>query len=257
MNLLASLPWYDHPRSSTALDLFWEDMRSRLVRAGFVGAPDRLDRSMSLVEQWRDPGLLISQCCGPDLFTEPAAGVSCLGRPVFTDLECPPGYYYSHIVSLGALVSNPAIAINSPTSWSGNRALGQWLAVRGEGYSSCIISGSHQNSLDLLRAGRVDLVAIDAHTWRLMGRAGLHVIGRSDVAATPPFITGIKAPEAREAIRRSLMQSIASDGSGIGISELHAASKLDYHAIVSGYRLDACSDSVQEQLAAHCTAVSY
>lgn len=257
MNLIASLPWYDHPGSASELDLFWDNLRSRLIDGGIGGVPTRLNRSLPLTEQWRDAGLLLSQCCGPDLFTEAAASVNCLGRPVFSELDCQPGSYYSHIVSQNDLVSNPAIAINSPTSWSGNRALRQWLAERGENCSSCVVSGSHQRSLDLLLSGTVDLVAIDAHAWRLLDSEGVKIIGRSDIAATPPFITGIENPESREIVRTALTQTIASIGNCIGISELLAANEADYAPIAPEYRMAAHDDSPQKQFAALRSAQIY
>lgn len=248
MNFLSSLPWYDHPSSSMALDSFWQSMRERLVSDGMADVPARLNRSQPLPDQWRDPGLLLSQCCGPDLFTESTATLSCLGRPVFSDLDCQSGFYYSHIVSRETEVSNPAVAINSPTSWSGNLALGQWLAARGSSSSRCVISGSHQNSLDLLRAGEVDVVAIDAHAWNLLDPSGLSVIGRSELAATPPFISGIEDSRIRQRIRSALEHCIASEGLRIGISELLAATREDYAPIDLSYRLDISGELPRKQL---------
>lgn len=248
MNFLSSLPWYDHPRSSAALDSFWQSMREQLISDGMAGVPARLNRTQPLPDQWRNPGLLLSQCCGPDLFTESAATVSCLGRPVFSDLDCQSGFYYSHIISSASEVANPAVAINSPTSWSGNMALGQWLAARGSSISRCVISGSHQNSLALLRAGKVDVVAIDAHTWSLLDTSGLSVIGRSELAATPPFISGIEDSRTRKLIAAALEQCIASAGHRIGISELLAATREDYEPIDLSSLLDISGELQGEQL---------
>ena len=233
VKLIASLPWYDHPVSSSALDSIWTKLRSELVRHGLVGAPFALNRSMSLQDQWRHPGLVLSQCCGPDLFTDAAANVDCLGRPVFQDLDCPPGYYYSHIVGRGEPHPNPAVAINSPTSWSGNTALGQWLRERGLECARCVISNSHQESLNLLRQGEVDLIAIDAHTWSLLDGEGVELIGRSALAMTPPFISGIRNVQTNRIIREALIKTLASYGHRIGIAGVLDASKELYSPVDS------------------------
>lgn len=232
MKFIASLPWYDHPVSAPALDRFWETLRNRLLGAGLKGAPHNLNRSIPLVNQWQNPGLVLSQCCGPDLFTTSAGKVSCLGRPVFTDLDCPPGYYYSHIVSRDVLVSNPCVAINSLTSWSGNTALKQWLLEHGVEYSRCVITGSHQGSLNLLRQGQVDLIAVDGHTWTSLDHHGVNIIGRSGLALTPPYISGIENEQAREIIKGALAESLIKEGDNIGISELLDASEAIYRPFV-------------------------
>lgn len=249
MSLIASLPWYDHPASSLALDRFWSGLRSQLVQNGLVAAPRRLNRSDPLPDQWQHPGLILSQCCGPDLFTIAAERVSCLGRPIFQDLDCPPGYYYSHIVSRGVPPSKPAVAINSPTSWSGNTALGQWLRERGDGCSSCVITGSHENSLRVLRRGEVDLIAIDAHTWTLLDKTGVDIIGRSTLAITPPFISGIADKLTREAIEAALVTALASNGYSIGISGALSASRTLYDPVKEGTGID-LSGSTHRQEAA-------
>lgn len=247
MSLIASLPWYDHPKSSAALDWFWGKLRSRLVRNGLAAAPLSLNRSIPLPDQWQHPGLVLSQCCGPDLFTRPAENVICLGRPVFQDLDCPPGYYYSHIVSRGVLPANPSVAINSPTSWSGNTALGQWLRERGGGCSRCVISGSHANSLRLLRRGEVDLIAIDAHTWTLLDKAGVDIIGRSALAITPPFISGIADVLIREVIKEALLRTLSSNGYRIGISGALGASRALYDTVDAGNGIDLSGSRYRQQ----------
>lgn len=248
MKYIASLPWYDHPKSAPALNLFWASIKDYLVHNGIAGVPTELNRTLALEFQWQNPGLLLSQCCGPDLFTDAADNVSCLGRPVFNNLDCPPGYYYSHIVSNRKSLSNPRVAINSLTSWSGNAALRQWLHKRGEQWSRVTVSGSHQTSLSLLRQGQVDLVAIDAHTWPLLDTASIHIIGRSALALTPPFISGIKDAHIFGLVREALINSISSNIAGIGISRLLDASKELYKPIVEsldepGSHGDACLGS--------------
>lgn len=245
MNLIASLPWYDHPVSSAALDLFWAKLQARLVQNG-LAAPVSLNRSTPLAEQWQSPRLLLSQCCGPDLFTSSAGNTYCLGRPAFADLECPAGYYYSHIVSNGNSVSNPTVAINSPTSWSGNMALAQWLDERGKDIAHCITSGSHENSLQLLRRGQVDVISIDAHTWELLDNNGIKIIGCSGLAPTPPFISGIESACTRQFIAEILRESLNCDGDFIGITGLLSATEALYAPVASIYGLDLSRRVYQE-----------
>ena len=231
MKPIVNLPWYDSPLAADALDLFWNELRRQLLLLGYRDLPNGLDREENLVEQWQDPALLLSQCCGPDLFTEATRGVSCLGRPVFTDLDCAEGYYYSHIVTLGLPLNNPRIAINSPTSWSGNFALQRWLTENGYANSHCIVSGSHQNSLDLLRSGEVDLIAVDAHYWSLLDTEHTVIVSRGHVAPTPPFITNLKSDDDRRLLATVLKDSIASHGHWLGISDILPSEKETYREL--------------------------
>lgn len=176
--------------------------------------------------------MVLSQCCGPDLFTKVTEKVRCLGRPAFTDLDCPPGYYYSHIVSRDNLVTAPCVAINSLTSWSGNTALKEWLLEQGQKCSRYVITGSHQNSLNLLREGMVDLIAVDAHTWTSLDHHGVCIIGRSGLAVTPPYISGIQDEKVRGIIKRALAESLLKEGCALGVSELLYADKILYKPVV-------------------------
>ncbi len=218
MTPIVNLPWYDSPAAAKSLDFFWSALRQELVLLGFQDLPITLNRGGSLVDQWQDPNLFLSQCCGPDLFTESTSGVSCLGRPIFTDLDCAAGYYYSHIVSLGSPLLNPRIAINSPSSWSGHYALERWLAESGLESSVRIVSGSHQQSLNLLRLGKDDLIAVDAHYWNLLDTEDAVIIDRSQTAPTPPFITNLADEDARQLLRGALENSLAVHGHSLGIS---------------------------------------
>ena len=108
----ASLPMYDLLEVRPALDAIWADLAMRLTRMGVREVPAALMHGRPLSELWPDPRLLLSQCCGPDLFTAAGAQLVVIGRPVFADLVCEPGTYFSQIVASSiAPPTSPRIAI--------------------------------------------------------------------------------------------------------------------------------------------------
>ncbi|MDP5291950.1 hypothetical protein Q9290_06555 [Oceanimonas sp. CHS3-5] len=128
LRLIASLPWYDLPPARAGLDAFWCALRYELEQVCALPLPRTLERSLPLIDQWSHSGLLLSQCCGPDLFTPAARHLVPVARPVFADLDCAPGHYYSHIVTAcRTLPARPRLVVNSPSSRSGCAALYEWL----------------------------------------------------------------------------------------------------------------------------------
>lgn len=224
MNLIASLPWYDLPTSRDALDCFWLRLHAELEAQSVPGLPPTLNRDLSPQQLWQRPELLLSQCCGPDLFTPDAHELEPFARPVFQDLACTPGSYFSHIVAAGSFttIQNPRLVVNAPSSRSGCLALLEWLQEQGVMLNGAepLISGSHQQSLQYLREGKADLAAIDAHSWSLLDHQDLTVIGRSREAAAPPFVRHRLNPIPTAVLYRSLEQTIYELGSTIGISGL-------------------------------------
>ncbi|WP_157953576.1 substrate-binding domain-containing protein [Zobellella maritima] len=190
MNLVASLPWYDLPVMQQRLDDFWSELKAQLHVRGAAPLPEMLERRIPLAQQWADPGLVISQCCGPDLFTLPAQLLRPVARPIFSDLDCTPGHYFSHIVTASGAGKNSSgrFVVNSTSSRSGCAALFEWATVHGRPCEELLVSGSHAASLDCLRAGHAELAAIDAHSWPLLDTEGIVILGRSTEAPAPPFV---------------------------------------------------------------------
>lgn len=141
--LIASLPWYDLESTQASLDQLWSDIHTMLTHEVDLPLPDQLERSMAVTEQWRSPGLILSQCCGPDLLTEFGQDLQVIGRPVF-NLDCPEGAYFSHVVSRpGARIGDSVrVVLNGETSWSGHHALRRWLLAEGIEVSASFVSGA-------------------------------------------------------------------------------------------------------------------
>ncbi len=230
---LATLPWYDLPESRRSLDEFWWATKRQLADAGMAGVPRDLNRTLSLGKVWSHPGLLISQCCGPDLFSSEGAGLVAFARPVFADIDCEAGEYFSHIVARkGTLPEVPRLAVNSPTSYSGCHAARGWLAREGLRKYSVTITGSHRQSLAALVSGTADIAAIDAHSFAMMDLTpSLVIIGRSDAAPTPPYVTRVEPGD--RALLLGALQIAAQDcGLQIGVSAVVSASSADYEPLL-------------------------
>lgn len=241
---IASLPWYDEPACRGEVDAFWNVLAAEFTGGGMADVPRRLNRTLPLPRQWMDPNLIISQCCGLDLFTQPATHLVAIARPVFADVDCDDGEYFSHIV-VAEDRSNPPFArwvINAPSSRSGCTALLGWAARQGvselrasDGPVSAgapiQVSGSHANSLDWLREGRGDLAAIDAHSWPRLDTRGIRIIGRSATAPAPPFVMHRHSGIPPDLVREALCRAVAQAGHRIGVRAIRPATRDTYRPL--------------------------
>ena len=238
--LVASLPWYDHAITQPALDRFWDAMAQFLKAQGCRQVPADLQRRVDARLLRQSPRLMLSQCCGPDLFTTEGADLSVIGRPVFADLDCQQGYYHSHIVACKPELHSPVrVAVNSLSSRSGYLALLEWTQAHDTNISSVQVSGSHLNSLQLLTRGQADIAAIDAHVinqYKLT--IDLPILGTSQAAPAPPFVchrdccpdnSGLDPDSLdKELLFAALKQAIATCGKGIGIVDIIKTQRTDY-----------------------------
>lgn len=228
LNLTASLSWYDHPASRPGIDAFWLALRDSLRRDG-VAAPDALDRDTPIIEQWRNPNLLIAQCCGPDLDTPNGHGLIPFARPVFADLDCEPGSYFSFVV--GNLNRGARLAVNSYSSWSGHGALSQWMQMHQVTASEMILSGSHERSVALVREGQADIAAIDAHTWSLIDTDSVNILDRTGAVPAPPYVTRQQEDADRAALLHGVRVATSQRGGEIGIVDVVESSVGDYRTL--------------------------
>lgn len=95
----AALPWYSFPETRPILDSIWNSVASELRTAGVVHHSEFLDQTTSYRDLMREPSLILSQCCGPDLFENYAVNIVPFAAPVITAYQVEPGYYVSHIVT--------------------------------------------------------------------------------------------------------------------------------------------------------------
>lgn len=229
-NYLACLPWYDDDSTSESLDQFWTVMSTYLRENGVDNLPRDLVRGRDLKSLWRSSQLLLSQCCGPDLFTVDGSALCVVARPAFANLDCSLGCYYSRIVSrtedLGASVR---VAVNSLSSRSGHSALIEWMQTRGIEVASVQISGSHKSSLVMLEKNLADLAAIDAHTLNQLDvSVKLPIIGRSEEALTPPFVFHRSLDLSRVLLFDALKHAVVKRGQAAGIVDLIRCQRSDY-----------------------------
>lgn len=219
---IASLPWYDSSAKREALDQFWCTAAQSLEDAGVEGVHCELTRDQPLATLWQLENLVLSQCCGPDLFTPDGVDLCVVARPVFAELDCQPGCYYSFIVSGRGYSSGPArIVVNSLSSRSGYSALIQWMDLQGIEVSAVHVSGSHSNSIAVLEEGLADLAAIDAHTVnQLDSELSLPIIGKSTEALSPPYVYNRTAALGGDLLFNALACAVVDNGESIGIADI-------------------------------------
>src|SRR5260221_10988669 len=63
------LGMYDLPELRVDRDRLWAAIAAQLAAAGIAGVPATLERTDDLSGLWRDPDLLLAECCGYPLMT--------------------------------------------------------------------------------------------------------------------------------------------------------------------------------------------
>ena len=226
---IASLPMYDLPEVTSAIDSFWAAMARALEREGVTDVPAGLEREMGLNDQWRSPELLLSQTCGYPLMHEFAGRLSVVATPVFDVPGCDGPNYSSLILvrrddaarQLSDLHGRTA-AITHTASQSGYAALRAAvapLAEDGSFFGQVVESGGHPNNLAMVAKGEADVCAADCVTYALLARhrpeavEALREIGRTPSAPGLPFVTRPDAgEELLERLRTALFAALWDPG---------------------------------------------
>lgn len=180
MSGVASLPMYDIPEVRAALDEFWRGLVLYLKREGIINLPDVLERNSPTNAMWDDPSLIFSQCCGYDLVHRYTSRLTPIATPHFDAPECRCADYASVVVVAEDCPFDDVLdmkgvvcAINGPEFHSGIGAMQVLVAStsnEGRFFSTVKISGSHIASLAWIKAGIVDMAAIDSVTYSLLER---------------------------------------------------------------------------------------
>ena len=225
---LASFPWYDNSKTMVLWDDFWTVIRQELDSRFIQDLPVALDRHTEPVNQWRDPHLLFSQCCGLDLHYRDTDRIVPVARPVLDDLDCEPGDYYSYVIARSLVRKPGRVVVNSRRSRSGCSSLMEWLGTRGWIPESTVLSGSHQKSIHYLRKGIADLAAIDAYSACFLDLSELEIIGTTRPTAAPPFVTRSNIDIPLEFLTEILQEAAQVNGAPLGISEVIPTRREDY-----------------------------
>ena len=210
--MIAALPMYDRPELRAETDALWSAIRDAL-RARDIDAPDHLTRDRNLWEVWQSPDLILAQTCGLPYRTRLHTRVTLVATPDYGLPDCPPGHYRSVILARDAsLPERPRVALNDPLSQSGWAALHGWAEARALPLGPVTLTGSHAASARAVAAGRADLAAIDAQTWRQLirfdGADPALEIARTPPTPGLPLITALGRDPAP--IRAALAQVLAS-----------------------------------------------
>jgi ABC-type phosphate/phosphonate transport system substrate-binding protein len=225
----ASLPMYDLPELRAATDAWWAGLARALGRQGFAGAPAALDRGERHASVWRDPGLLLSQCCGQDLVTHLAGDVAPVAIPCYRAAGCGRGTYRSWLVGrrgdprgrLGDFAGTVA-AVNDTGSHSGWVALGHALVsagLAGRFFARAVRTGSHRASLAAVARGEAELAAVDCVTFALVEQAEpclvaeLRIVAASEPAPALPYVTGAGQPDEARGRLGAALADAATDPS--------------------------------------------
>ncbi|MEM9188863.1 MAG: PhnD/SsuA/transferrin family substrate-binding protein [Myxococcota bacterium] len=243
----AALPMYDLPELRSAHDALWRGLATTLAEAG-MEVPRELTRRPDL--DLAAPGLILGQTCGYPLLKTLQGKVRVVGRPAYTTPYADAGWYVGLVVvperlataGLGELRRSRAV-VNDFQSHSGMNALRAIVARVAGGapfFETVHASGSHRESMRLLRRGDADVASIDSVTWTLLRAVapdeseGLTVIARSAPAPTLPFVTDRNASDSQVRILRDALETALarSEPTSLLLTGLLEANESDYEPLL-------------------------
>ncbi len=207
-------------------DLWWDGLARHWRAAGLRDVPEASDEPRDLYEVWLAPDLFFAQTCGYPLTHKLKDQVTLVATPCYAAPGCEGATYRSFIIvredsgieSIAGLAGKTA-GINGYDSQSGWNALRRALApvlIAPGAFPRIVETGAHRRSVAAVRAGDVDVAAIDCVTFALLRQAapneveGLRVIAASERAPSLPYITRKHiAPEDLERMRLGLKAAMA------------------------------------------------
>jgi ABC-type phosphate/phosphonate transport system substrate-binding protein len=223
---IAALPMYDFPELVPVHDALWTAWSDRLIEADVLDSPRRLTRTLGHVETWRHPRLLVGQACEYPLSKSVADGVRLVATPRYAVPGCSGSCYRSAVIvradepadSIADLRDRRCV-INELDSNSGMNLLRALVAPVAGGrrfFTSVGVSGSHRQSVAMVRDGLADVAAIDCVTFahlQLLPPAlaqDLRILCWTSASPSLPFITARSTTDSMlNAIRTSLALLIA------------------------------------------------
>jgi ABC-type phosphate/phosphonate transport system substrate-binding protein len=232
----AMFPMYDWPEEHAVVDRRWAAFRDALRMLG-IQAPDKVDRSLTGLEGWLSPDLLIGETCTYPLETSLRGKVRYVATPARKAPGCErPGFYRSAIIMRGAgpdaAVPGHAgaelpgwdtaavLAFNGMDSMSGFHALSRDCMQAGRDFPAIRLeTGSHRASVSAVASGLADIAAIDCFSFQL---ARTH-----DPAAMQVRIAGWAAE--RPAL--PLVTALSCDDRTLSLLRQAAAETLDAHVL--------------------------
>lgn len=217
-----------------------------LRRHGVRGVPRRLSRGTTTHRLLSDPTLLLGQCCGYDVVYGFSSTLALVATPRYAAPGCDGAHYRSFVLVRAdaparelADLRGGVCAVNGFASHSGTNALRHLVAPLsrdGRFFRKVVASGSHLASLDLLRAGQADVMALDGVLHALLARdrpralADTRILCSTELVPTPPFVTAAGSdPAAIEALRAALAGAFDDPGA----ADAKAALMLDGVSLLS------------------------
>lgn len=181
-----------------------------LALADETGVRAELARPADLPAFWRQPDVLLTQTCGYPYLTRLRGHVTLLATPCFDFPGCEGSDYSSFIVARegGGIRSladarGRVAAVNEPDSNSGmnllRHAVARW-SLDGRYFESVKWSGSHAESVRMVREGAAAIASIDCVTFGYLlqedpaSLQGLTILQHSVPSPGLPWVASSKAP---------------------------------------------------------------
>ena len=219
----ATLPLYDLAETRIQTDALWNGLASSFRRNGIKNVPDKLFRG----EKTYQKKLFFGQICGFPLTHEYAGRFKVIATPLYRTRYFS-GREYLSVITVHKQCKwqkledarGSRVAINSRSSHSGYNILRLMVTPFTEEttfFSKVSVSGSHQQSLALIRQKQADLASIDGLIWSMLemyapeALEGCRVLTLSPPAPAPVFVTEKETSQAMIELFRNSLKNAFDD----------------------------------------------
>lgn len=249
MNGIAALQMYDFPEIREHTDRFWQLIRTELTESG-IACPQSLSRNQNAADIWCNDNLLFSQTCGLPYIRGQTGQAVLLGTPDYGVIPDQPGQYYSVVIvsknnprQTLAEMRDSVFAYNDTGSQSGVFAIFDTLFEQfddAQFFGNCVASGGHLASFEMVASGQADIAAIDAVTWRYLGKfhpdiQKVKILTQTRPAPGLPYITGKNqnAVAIADAVERAITALSEKDRAALGVKGFWRSKHADYQVLAS------------------------
>jgi ABC-type phosphate/phosphonate transport system substrate-binding protein len=214
---------YAFPPVRPSYETLWAEIR-RCSAWPAAPLPAQLTWPVDVTATWLDPDYAVNQACGWPLVTSLRDAVVVVGAFHHTIPEASGARYRSTIVATRP--GEPADFAAAFAAANSRDSLSGWIsllaALHGEGtpvwHEPYVFTGSHVDTLRLLRSGGADVASIDSVTLTHVRRFqpdlldGLHVVGHGPLVPSLPIVVPAPTDQARlGALRSAIAAAVASD----------------------------------------------
>ncbi len=222
INPIVSLPWYNFRETEYLIDQVWHSLKKHCDLRMSKRMPTLLDRKTPHLKALASPNLVMTQTCGFDIAAGTLKPLKMIATPIYQTEGASNGEYSSFLVtrkdskidSLSCALAKGRFVANDNRSFSGYHCILESYSVKVHW------SGSHLQSIEMIKYGAADWAAIDVVTWGLLMKyrpefvSDLKIFGQTRKVLAPPLVTSALTSDCEVENMRKALTTLCEDPIG-------------------------------------------